>query len=152
MFILPATTEEVQKIVKVASRYKIGYTPSITFWTPQAGARFERCLHIDFKRMDNLEIDAKNMNATVGAGVNFAQLQAEALKHGLYTVVPGGGSQVGVIPNHLLFGFSPLTYRAGLAPRRIMGVEWVLPGGELVRLGSFASGSDGFWGKGSVPT
>ena len=88
--ILPATTEEVQRIVKVANRYKIGYTPSITFWTPQAGARFERCLHMDFKRMDSLELDAKNMNATVGAGVNFAQLQAEALKHGLYTVVPGG--------------------------------------------------------------
>ncbi len=149
--ILPATTDEVQKIVKVASRYKIGYTPSVTFWTPQAGARFEGCLHMDFKRMNDLEIDAKNMNATVGAGVNFAQLQAEALKHGLYTVVPGGGSQVGVIPNHLLFGFSPLTYRAGLAPRRIMGVEWVLPGGELVRLGSFASGSDGFWGEGIGP-
>ncbi len=101
--ILPKTTEEIQEIVKVASRNKIGYTPSITFWTPQAGARFEGCLHIDFKRMDRLEIDAKNMNATVDAGVNYAQLQAEALKHGLYTVVPGGGSQVGVIHNHLLF-------------------------------------------------
>ena len=62
--IMPATTEEVQKIVKIANRYKIGYTPSITFWTPQAGARFEGCLHIDLKRMNDLEIDAKNMNAT----------------------------------------------------------------------------------------
>ncbi len=149
--IMPKNTEEVQAIVKTANAYKVAYTPCSTFWTPQAGARFEGCLHMDFKRMNTLELDAKNMNATVGSGINYAQLQAEALKHGLYTVAAGGGSQVSVIPNHLSWGFSPLTYRAGLAPRRIMGVEWVLPDGEIVRMGSFASGKDGFWGEGIGP-
>jgi len=149
--ILPCSTEEVQKIVQVANRYKIGYTPSSTFWTPSAGARFKDCLLIDLKRLNHFEIDGKNMNATVGSGVIYAQLQAEALKYGLYTAVPGGGSQVGVVANHQCWGFSPLTYRIGMANRRILGLEWVLPDGELVRLGSLASGSDPFWGEGIGP-
>jgi len=149
--VLPGTAEEVQQIVKIANRYKIGYTPSSTLWFPQAGPRFDDCLFLDLKRFKSLEIDPKNMNATCGTGVIFAQLQAEALKYGLYTMVPGGGSQVGVVPNHLIWSFSPLTYRTGMANRRIMGCEWILPSGEIVRLGSLASGDDPYWGEGIGP-
>ncbi len=149
--LLPGSTEEVQKIVKVACKHKITYTPSSTFWFPTASPSNEDALLLDLKRMKHFEIDAKNMNATVGPGINFGQLQAEAMNNGLYTMVPGGGSQVGVIANTLIWGYSPLTYRTGLANRRIMGAEWILPDGEIVQIGSLASGEDGFWGEGIGP-
>ncbi len=149
--ILPANTEEVSEVIKVASRNNIGYTPVSTYFTPSAGATSDDCLQVDLKRLTTLDVDSRNQNATVGSGIVYAQLQAEALKHGLYTAVPGGGSQVGVIPNHLCWGFSPLTYRVGMANRRILGLEWVLPDGEIVRLGSLATGSNPFMGEGIGP-
>ena len=149
--LLPGSTEEVQEIVRIANQYRLSFTPASTFWFTQAGPRCSNSLFVDLKRMNTLQLDPKNLNATIGPGVIYAQLQAEALKHGLYTMVPGGGSQASVVANHLSWGFSPLTYRVGMANRRILGVEWVLPNGDLVRLGSLASGDDPFWGEGIGP-
>ncbi len=149
--VLPADTGQVQAIVDVARRHSIPYTPSSTFWFVQSGPRSKDVLFIDLKRLNQFHIDPMNMNATVGPGVIYAQLQAEALKHGLYTMVPGGGSQASVVANHLSWGFSPLNYRLGMANRRIMGVEWVLPDARLLKLGSLATGEDPFWGEGPGP-
>ena len=149
--ILPATTQQVQAIVRICYKHDIGYIPASTFWFVQAGPRAHNCVFMDLKRMDSLSVNPGRLNAVVGPGVTYAQLQAEAMRHGLYTMVPGGGSQASVVANHLAWGFSPLTYRVGMANRRILGVEWVLPQGDLVRLGSLASGDDPFWGEGIGP-
>jgi FAD/FMN-containing dehydrogenase len=73
------------------------------------------------------------------------------MRRGLYITVPGGGSQVSVIANHLNCGFSPLNYRNGLPSRRLLGVEWILPDGEMLKTGSLALGTDPFWGEGPGP-
>ncbi|MDY7036668.1 MAG: hypothetical protein SV375_10975, partial [Thermodesulfobacteriota bacterium] len=70
---------------------------------------------------------------------------------GLYTTVPGGGSQVSVVANMINCGYSPLNYRNGLPSRRVLGVEWVFPDGEILRTGSLAMGDDPFWGEGPGP-
>ncbi|RLB31529.1 MAG: hypothetical protein DRH11_13155 [Deltaproteobacteria bacterium] len=145
--LLPKTTEQVSAILQICYQHEIPYIPASTFWFTQAGPRAENCLFLDLKRMNELQVDSSALNATVGPGVTYAQLQAEALKHGLYTMVPGGGSQASVVANHLSWGFSPLTYRVGMANRRILAAEWVLPDGEVVGLGSLATGDDPFWGE-----
>jgi len=101
--------------------------------------------------MNDLEIDEKNMHAIVGPGVIFSQLQQEAMNRGLYTTVPGGGAQVSVLANSISWGLSPLNYRNGVCARRIMSAEWVLPDGELVKLGSLSLQDDPFWGEGPGP-
>jgi hypothetical protein len=151
--IMPRTTEETQKIVKVCNRYKIPYVPYSTgFYGPRSHPHVSDALIIDLKRMDDFEIDEKHLYAIVGSGVIYSQLQAEAMKRGLYIVIGGGGSQVSAIANMLGDGWSPLSYRIGLPHRRILGTELILPDGELVRLGSLAFQEDDYhWGEGPGP-
>ncbi|MDY7037101.1 MAG: FAD-binding oxidoreductase [Thermodesulfobacteriota bacterium] len=149
--ILPRTTKEVQAVVKVANRYKVPFLPASTYWVTHCAAKRDDQMIIDLKRMNTLEIDEKNMYAVVGSGVIYSQLQEEAMKRGLYTTTPGGGAQVSVLANHLVWGLSPLSFRNGLPTRRILGVEWVLPDGEIVRLGSLSMGDDPYWGEGPGP-
>ncbi len=150
--VLPQTTDEVQRIVKVCNRYQIAYTPCSTFWYATSAAKRPNELLIDLKRMNKLEIDDKHMYAIVEPGVIYGQLQQEAMDHGLYTMVSGGGSQVSVICNHINQGWSPLNYRTGLIGRRPLGIEWVLPDGEMLRLGSLAMNDNDYsWGEGIGP-
>jgi glycolate oxidase len=150
--ILPLTTEEVQKIVKVCNRYKVPYVPYSTGWYgPRSHCHVDDELLIDLKRMDDFEIDERHLYAVVGSGVIYSQLQEEAMKRGCYIIVGGGGSQCSAIANMLGDGWSPLSYRIGLPHRRILGTELVLPDGELVKMGSLALQDDPFWGDGLGP-
>lgn len=148
---LPKSTDEVVALVKLCNRYQIPFVPVSTFWVTHCAPRVANALLIDLKRMNSLEIDGTQMFATVQPGVIYSQLLAEALKRGLYTTTPGGGSQASVVANHLTCGFSPLNYRTGFAERRILGCEWISPDGELIRLGSLALQDDPFWGEGIGP-
>jgi len=149
--VLPRTTQEVQAIIKVAYRYKVNYVPASTFWISHCAAKRPNSILLDLKRMNDLEIDEENMYAVVGPGVIYSQLQEEAMKRGLYTTVPGGGAQVSVLANHINWGLSPLNYRNGIPGRRLMAAEWVLPNGELVKLGSLSLQNDPFHGEGPGP-
>jgi len=150
--ILPRTTEEVQKIVKVCTRFKIPYVPYSTgFYGPRSHPHVADELLIDLKRMNDFEIDEKHLYAVVGPGVIYSPLQEEAMKRGAYVVIGGGGAQASVIANLIGDGWSPLSHRIGLPHRRILGTELVLPDGELVTLGSLAQYDDPFWGEGPGP-
>jgi glycolate oxidase len=150
--IMPRTTEEVQKIVRVCNRYKIAYVPwSTGFYGTRTHPHVSNALIIDLKRMTDCEIDERHLYAVVGSGVIYSQLQQEAMDRGCYIVIGGGGAQVSAIANMLGDGWSPLSLRVGLPHRRILGTELVLPDGELVRLGSLATDDDYFWGEGPGP-
>lgn len=150
--ILPRTSSEVQAIVRICNRYQIPYVPYSTgFYGAKSTPHVEGALLIDLKRMDHFEIDEEHLFAVVGPGIVYSQLQAEALKKGLYVLVGGGGGQVSVVANMINDGTSPHSYRFGLAQRRILGTEMVLPDGGLLRLGSLALQEDPFWGEGPGP-
>ncbi len=150
--IMPANTEEVQKIVRVCNRYNIAYVPYSTgFYGPRSHPHYKNELIIDLKRMVEFEIDEKHLFAVVGPGIIYSQLQEECLKRGAYVVIGGGGAQASVIANLIGDGWSPLSHRIGLPHRRILGTELVLPDGEVVRTGSLATGNDPFWGEGPGP-
>lgn len=150
--ILPRTTEDVQKIVKVCNRYKVPYVPYSTgFYGPRSHCHVENELLVDLKRLNDFEIDEKHFYAVVGSGVIYSPLQEEAMKRGAYVIIGGGGAQASVIANLIGDGWSPLSHRIGLPHRRILGTEVVLPDGELLRLGSLAVGEDPFWGDGIGP-
>ncbi|MDY6911160.1 MAG: FAD-binding protein, partial [Chloroflexota bacterium] len=149
--ILPGSTEEVQAIVKVCYRYSIPFIPVGTFMISFQAPKISNALTMDLKRMDYFEIDEKNMYATVGPGIIYAQLQAEAIRRGMLTSVPGCGAAATVIANSLNAGMGPLQYRYGWANHRTLAVEWVMPDGELVRLGTAAMSDDYSWGEGLGP-
>ena len=151
--ILPRTTEEVQKIVKICNRYNVPYVPFSTgFYGPRTHCHVENELIIDMKRMNDFEMDEKHFSVNVGSGVILSSIQQEALNVGAYSVIGGGGGQCSAIANLIGDGWSPLSHRIGLPHRRILGTELVLPDGEIVRMGSLADGSDdAFWGEGPGP-
>jgi len=151
--VLPGSTGDVQQIARLANRYRFPFSVlgSGLYFTTVSAVKPYWCM-IDTKRMDGLEIDEKNMYAIVEPYVTHAQLHAEAMKRGLHMGTPEAGSQSSSLANHVAFGFQGTAYRTGFATRNILGVEWVLPGGEILRTGSLAVPGAGYhWGEGPGP-
>jgi glycolate oxidase len=92
-----------------------------------------------------LEIDEKNMRAVVEPYVSVYRLQLEAAKYGLYTGRIGVGYSAGVIAAECCHHGCQHTmvFTSGYG-RNTLGVEWVLPTGEVLKLGTGESGGDLF--------
>ena len=149
--LLPCSTEEVQAIVKVCNKYKIKYKAYSTGWGVHGGSLKPGWIQLDMRRMDKiLELDSKNNYAVIEPYVIGAQLQAEAMKVGLNTHLIGAGSLTSPLAAATSFyGIGPDSLYMGMAHENVLGVEWVLPDGEILRLGSF--GSDCGWCCGEGP-
>jgi len=137
--VLPASREEVQAVVRIANEFGIPVIPRSTgvnaagLCVPTDGG-----ILVDLKRMNRIiEIDEKNMTATIEPGVLMAQLQAEAYKRGLKIVVPSAPGSVSVIANYVATrGTSISSVKFGVGDNHIVGLEWVLPNGDVLELGS----------------
>ena len=152
--ILPETTEEVARIVKICNRYRIPFTPMSSYGMAFGGPNFrDDFLFIDLKRMNRMWVDEKNMYVILEPAVNFAQMHGETLKRGLIGCMPGGGGGVSVVANSLVNGMGLFNYRITYASqRRWNGVEWVSPEGEIYRMGSLVEGDDSwYWQDGLGP-
>jgi len=152
--VLPASTEDVQKIVRLTNRYNFPFSVmSCGLLGPCFAAEgIPYWCQVDLKRMDRFEIDEKNMYAIVEPYVTHAQLQVEAMRKALFNATPSSGSQSSVLANHVCFGYQSTPYRTGFATKNILGVEWVLPSGDILRVGSLAApGAGYFWGEGPGP-
>ncbi len=140
--VLPSSTEEVQKIVIIARRYKLPITVQTTggnvvgICVPTMGG-----ILIDLTRMDRIiEIDEEHLTATVQPGVTFARLSTELQKRGMWVPCMGGPSTLSILSNYVSFGIHKQGVRTGgRGYRNIVGYELVLPNGEILRIGS---GSD----------
>ena len=154
MVLLPGSTEEVQAIVRLCNKYKIKYKAASTFWSGQAYPSHDDTIQLDMRRMDRiLEIDEKNMYAVVEPGVIAATLQAEAMKVGLNTHIAGSGCSCSVLAGATsYFGSGPGNLYGGWFYDNLLGMEWVLPTGEIFRTGSLGSGCGWFCGEGPEPS
>ncbi|MFC1972324.1 FAD-binding oxidoreductase [Chloroflexota bacterium] len=152
--VLPGSTEDVQKTVKLANRYNFPFSIMSCglYYTCFAAEGIPYWCQVDPKRMDELEIDEKNMYAIVEPYVTHGQLQVEAMKKGLFNATTTPGAQSSVLANHICFGYQGSCYRTGFGGKNILGMEWVLPNGEILRTGSLSTPGVGyFWGEGPGP-
>jgi glycolate oxidase len=154
--ILPSNVEEVQQIVKLCNKYGIQFKAQSTGLGPWNQPSSANCVILDLRRMNKIvKIDEKNLYAVVEPYVSGAQLQAETMKFDLTVHMPGAGPQVSPLASATSMngpGFtSPHT---GHSARNVLGVEWVLPDGEILRLGStgIKNNSDWFIGDGPGPS
>lgn len=150
--VMPKNTEEVARIVRLCNRFNIPFqSKSSGTISPSDPAFLQNAITIDLKRMDHWEIDGRNMWAIVEPGVISAAISAEANKRDMYYIVSGGGGLTGVLSNHFSFGWGHFCYRATPhAQRRVGGVEWVSPEGNIYRMGALSTGEDSwFWGDAS---
>jgi glycolate oxidase len=147
--VMPGNTDDVQQIVRLANRLRFPF--SIVGSAQSAENSFARrpywCI-IEPKRMDRVEIDENNMYAIIEPKTTHAQVQAESMKKGLYSGTPSCGAQASCMANHVFIGMHPTAYRTGFAARNVLGMEWVLPTGEILRTGSLALNGGYFWGVG----
>ncbi len=153
--LLPGSTEEVQAIVKVCNKYKIKFKASSTFWSAMGYPSDEgNTIQLDMRRMDRiLEIDEKNMFAVIEPHVICATLQAEAMKVGLNTHIHGSGCSCSPLASATSFaGAGPSGLFMGTHPENMLGAEWVMPNGDILRVGSLGSGLGWFSGDGPGPS
>ncbi|MFW9818072.1 MAG: FAD-binding oxidoreductase [Candidatus Thorarchaeota archaeon] len=151
--ILPSTTEEVQKLVMVCNKYNVQIKVQSTGLGPWNQPSTDNCVIFDMRRMNRIiKIDEKNLYAVVEPYVSGAQLQVEAMKYKLFPHMPGAGPQVSPLASATSMngpGFtSPST---GHSARNVLGVEWVLPDGEIMKLGSYGLKNNPDWFHGDGP-
>lgn len=152
--VLPASTDDVQAIVKICNRYSVPFIPFTNgqvFCNPTTQ---DPTLIIHFSRMNRIiKIDTQNMSATLEPYVDYAQLQAEAMKRGLWN----GGTPLATTVCKLAsqFAFAGLwqtDLKYGLLNRNIISVKMVLPDGEILSTGSRCIPRAGdFWEYGPGP-
>jgi glycolate oxidase len=151
--LLPGNTKEVQDIVRVCNKHQIKFKPLSTGWGSMNGAGSEGVIQLDLRRMNRiLEINEKSMYAVVEPYVISAQLQAELMKKGLTCNIISAGSNTSALPLAGLMGCGPTSVSTSYSNRNILGVEWVLPTGEILRSGSLGSGAGWFCGDGPGPS
>jgi len=151
--VLPHNTGDIQQILRLANRYHFPFSVigSGLMGATMSATRDYWCI-IDPKRMTGIEIDERNMYAIIDPYVTHAQLQAEAMKRALFMGTPEAGAQSCSLANHIFAGFQGTAYRTGYATRNVLGAEWVLPGGEVLSIGSLAMPGAGYsWGEGPGP-
>ncbi len=152
--VLPASTEDVQAIVKICNRHAIPFVPFTNGQVFCNPTNESPTLIIHFSRMNRIvHIDTQNMSATLEPYVDYGQLQAEAMKRGLWN----GGSPLATSLCKLAsqFAFAGLwqtDLKYGLLNRNIVSVKMVLPDGEVLMTGSRCVPRAGdFWEYGPGP-
>ncbi len=149
--VIPKTTEEVREIVLCCNRHKVKFKAHSTGWAAWGGPSEEGVLQVDLRRMDRIiELDEKNHFAVVEPYVCCGQLQAEAMKRGLNCHIIGAGPNTSPLASTTSgWGYGGTGLSTGYGGRNPLGVEWVLPDGEVLQLGS--PGSDAGWFSGDGP-
>jgi hypothetical protein len=153
--VYPESTEDVQAIMRICNRYKINVIPftngMITFNGPTTPAPTV-CVHVS--RMNKvLEVNEDTMTARLQAYADYAQLQADAMKKGLWN----GGTPLATtlckLSSQSAFaGVWQTDHKFGTLSRNIISIKVVLPTGDVLVTGSDAvSGMDTFWEYGPGP-
>jgi glycolate oxidase len=152
--VLPASTEEVQAVVKACNKHSLKFKAFATGWGTYSAPTYDNVVQIDLRRMDRIqEIDERNMYAVIEPYVSGAQLQAEAMKVGLNTHIIGAGPVCSPLASATSgWGVGWDGIYMGFSPRNLLGVEWVLPDGEVLKLGALGSGRGWFSGDGPGPS
>jgi glycolate oxidase len=152
--VLPSSTQEVQAVIKVCNKHSLRYKALSIGWGSFAGPGYEDVIQVDLRRMDRIvEIDEKNMYAVVEPYTSGAQLQAEAMQAGLNTHMIGAGPGASPLASATSgWGIGADGIYMSYSPRNVLGVEWVLPSGEIIELGTLGSGRGWFCGDGPGPS
>ena len=151
--VTPGSTEEVQQIVRLCNKYNVDFKASSTFWATMGYIGSDNAIQLDMIRMDKVEIDAKNMMAIVEPFVIAATLQVEAMKNGLNCNIPGVGCSSSILASTSGWvGFGPSSISMGIASENLLGAEWVLPDGEIIRTGTLGADGEWFCGEGPGPS
>ncbi|MBN1289066.1 MAG: FAD-binding oxidoreductase [Actinobacteria bacterium] len=152
--VLPGTTEEVQKIVGICRKYKLKFKAHSSAWIGMAMAMTGNVIILDMRRMDKLEINDRDGYLVTESFPPAGVAQIEAMKKGLQPHLVGAGPNASNLASATsMQGTGGTSVRTSMNERNVLAVEWVLPNGEVLRLGSLNSpGAGWFCGDGPGPS
>jgi glycolate oxidase len=149
--ILPGSAEETQKIVKICIRYGLKYaatTSLLSLERMQPGS-----VLLNLQRMDRiLEINSEDRFAIIEPGVRHVQLKPELLLKGLNYPTASVGPGASVLANFIASGDHHMQHGTSRVNRYLLGLEWISPSGELLKMGSLAHGAGWFCPEGPGPS
>jgi glycolate oxidase len=136
--IFPENEDQISEIVKLANQEKFNIVPRGAGTGLSGGSiPVENSVVIVMTRWNKiLEIDSKNLTATVQPGVITSQLQKEVEKIGLFYPPDPGSQNVCTIGGNVANnagGLRGLKY--GVTKNYVLGTEMILPNGELLKTG-----------------
>ncbi len=148
--VAPASTEEVQAVMRIANQYRIPIYPISTGKNLGYGGSapvLSGSVVLDLKRMNRvLEVDEKNAYALVEPGVSYFDLYRYISERNLKVWIdcpdPGWGSVIGNALDRG-GGYTNALYRNHFDAH--CGLEVVLPDGELLRTGMGAMPNAQTW-------
>jgi glycolate oxidase len=136
--IMPANTQEVSALLKIANEHRIPIIPRGS-GTNLAASTIPVCggIVLHMNRFNQIyEIDQKNLTVTVGPGVVTADLHKAVEAVGLFYPPDPGSMRISTVGGNLAQcagGMRGLKY--GVTKDYVMGLEYVLPSGEVLRCG-----------------
>ena len=136
--IVPESAEEISRIMRVANREKINIIPRGAGTNICGGSLAKKGgIIIAFHRMSKiLEIDPGNICAVVQPGVVNADLQKAVARYGLmYPPDPASMNVSTLGGNVALNAGGPRGVKYGVTRDYLLGLEVVLPSGEVIRTG-----------------
>jgi len=86
--VLPADAEEVQRVLELCATESVAVVPfgggtSVVGGVEPLRGGHERVISLDLSRLRRVEVDARSLTATLGAGLRGPEAEAELAKHGL---------------------------------------------------------------------
>ena len=143
---MPASTEEVQKIIRIAYQHGIPAVPQTTGFNhggmtvPRKGG-----ILVDLRRMDRLcSIDAESMTVTVSPAVRMRSIWWEVIRHRatdgfhLKPILPMTFGSVSLLSNYVARGGAGMAVKYGLNTELSSAMTWVMPNGEILKVGPSA--------------
>src|SRR5437879_6572417 len=136
--LLPKSTEEVQAVVRLCNREKIPFVARGSGTGLSCGAlTVEKGIVIRLARMNRiLEVDLPNARVVVEPGVINAEVTARVAAQGFfYAPDPSSQSVCSIGGNVAENSGGAHCLKYGFTTHHVLGVEAVLPDGELVHIG-----------------
>ncbi|HWQ35378.1 MAG TPA: FAD-linked oxidase C-terminal domain-containing protein [Blastocatellia bacterium] len=150
--LFPSTTEQVSRTVRLLSQNGIAFGPRGAGTGLSSGAlalgceKGERAVTIEMARMNRiLEIDYANQRAIVQPGViNVRLSQAVAASGYYYAPDPSSQTSCTLGGNVAENSGGPHCLKYGMTTNHILGLEVVLPDGEIISLGGHGADAVGY--------
>ncbi len=146
LVVLPSSTEEVQAIIRIAYAHGIPVVPLSTGFN-HGGLTVSRKggILVDLKRIDQTcTIDEESMTVTVGPGVRMRSIWWDAIHYRatdeshLKPILPLTLGSVSLLSNYVARGGAGTAFKYGGNPDLTTDMTWVLPNGEVFKVGPSA--------------
>jgi glycolate oxidase subunit GlcD len=144
--VLPRSREEVQRVVTLCGEHGVPFVPRGAGTGLSGGALAADAVVIECSRMNRiLEVNAADRYAVVEPGVVNADLSKATASDGLFYAPDPSSQQVCTIGGNIAENSGgPHTLKYGTTTNHVLGLELVMPDGEVVQLGSATGWTPGY--------